>query len=305
MAAIDGTLAVMDTHPIQLTVSMLSGWSTSVSLSSSNTVSELQCTVKEALQVNASRFYLLHKGRSIETSIDNRDASASTLKEVGLFDGADVVIAIVSPLCGVEVPPCFKLELTALSPCKSSAFIMRYNIDVELKTSVARAEKWRKSDHDTIEIYTQEGAIRGSTQHWMRGDSPFERPLGFSMPLKDLLDSWLERAEPVQDEADLFWKSDAKPGPKVRSREGRRPSVDWKDAKPSEPFKTPSDNCIELVVQADMGFLRLSRVLLGADLKPIRAAIICDAPNHDMVEEYNVTMQPNCAASEEATVAST
>merc|ERR1712194_769773 len=183
---------------------------------------------------------------------------------------------------------------------------MGYTLAVDAPSNIVTVEKWRKNDHDAFTVNTATGVVQGYRQHWMGGDRPFEQKLGFEKPLADLLEEWSDRVTPLPAETDAlrFW---AQPGAAMAKDDPDRES-DEDDDQPSrgskadltkfrprrhdrQPpgwFESPSDDCVELVINAAMTFMTLLRVLLDADGNPIRAAVVMNCPNHDKVEEYTV-----------------
>merc|ERR1712194_324296 len=183
---------------------------------------------------------------------------------------------------------------------------MGFNATFEGRKRISSSAFIARNDHDAFTVNTATGVVSGYRQHWMSGDTPFERKLGFEKPLADLLEEWSDRVTPVPAETDAlrFWARPgaamAKDDPKRETDEdgdqSRRGSkADLTKFRPrrhnSQPpgwFESPSDDCVELVVNAHMTFMTLLRVLLDADGNPIRAAVVMDCPNHDKVEEYDV-----------------
>merc|ERR1719469_1305217 len=208
----------------------------------------------------------------------------------------------------IQVPPVFDATLEGRKRISSSAFIARYTLAVDAPSNTVEVEQWRKNDHDAFTVNTATGVVSGYKQHWMCGDRPFEHKLGFKKPLADLLEEWSAFMTHVPaDAATLrFWAlpgaAAAKDDPDRESDEDdagprRGSKADLTkfrprrhDGQPPGWFESPSDDCVELVVNADMTFMTLLRVLLDADGTPIRAAVVMDCPNHDKVEEYTVEL---------------
>merc|ERR1711920_397660 len=107
----------------------------------------------------------------------------------------------------MEVPSHFHLTLAGRKPCRSSAFTIRYEIGVDVPDNHVAVALWRKNDHDKFSIDTLAGTYKGTTQHYMCGEKPFEKPLGFNVPLVETLDRWVGHCEPVFEQTDRFWRT--------------------------------------------------------------------------------------------------
>merc|ERR1712187_270605 len=162
---------------------------------------------------------------------------------------------------------------------------------------------------DNHPIDTVAGTCTGFHQHWMCGQRPIETSLDLSVPLADLLGTWIARSEPPLDRADRFWKLpdtaaeekldesvEVAANSHVFSKRRGPSEFDITKCRPQHDtsvpgwFTAPSSECTELVVNATLSIMTLFRVLLDPQGRPIRAALLVSCPNHDEVEEYDVKL---------------
>mmetsp|Transcript_15996 Transcript_15996/g.32484 ORF Transcript_15996/g.32484 Transcript_15996/m.32484 type:complete len:302 (+) Transcript_15996:86-991(+) len=286
----------------QLTAHLLSGRSASVSLRPDSDVAELRSAMAAALGLDVEGLQLFHDGADILGS----GPLGRSLESLGISDGARLDVAVRSWTRPAQPPARSRLCLSAVSKARSSAFTGCFYLDIDTAASKATVEKWRKNDHDKFVYDTQLGTTTGYRQHWMTGSKEYEQPLGFSgVPLAELFDAWLGRVKPVFDDADRFWRvpvdasrdTDAEDDKldELQLRFQALCEADDKSSRtnprpPGKGFKAPSDDCTELLVDAQMPCFRLLRVLVGPDGMPIRAAIFTECPGHAVVEEYVVEM---------------
>lgn len=302
------TSCVLEKGSLTITASMLSGCSKSVTLPSQSSLADLQRAVVDAFPLGVHP-----RGVRIifgESDLLEKANEGKTLEEMGFTDGSRVQIG-VSCVTFMELPSRFTVELNAKKRARSSAFISLYNVRADIPANEVSVELWRKSDHDTFTFDTLAGICKGYTQHWMCGNTPFENQLDCNRPLAEILKSQLANAEPVFDKESRFWKSQDELADedtvgncdtlhehkrRMERQERLDKSGDFSGFRPkydsSVPgwFIAPAD-CTEVIINADMSFMKLFRVLLDEDGRPIRAAIYISNPNHDEVEEYDVVLK--------------
>jgi len=288
-----------DEQTLHITASILSGQQAAVALNSRSLVLQLQSDIAKAFALEPGYFQIF----SQDKDLSHESYAGLTLKMAELINGSHVDIVIRSCARPMKVPSSFHLCIKGRRPFRSSAFTIRYNVEVNVPENHVDVQLWRKSDHDSFHVDTQAGVVKGSTQHWMCGDSPVESTLDFKMPLSQLIEGLLGRCKPVFDKADRFWKSeeDISDAMQQPSQQHRRKNLrgdldiakcrpEYRSDQPPEWFTAPSADCTELVVNARLRFMTLFRVLLDMDGRPIRAAILVDCPNHDAVEDYDVQL---------------
>jgi len=308
----EGAAGCAEVADLRLTVSMFSGRTASLTVPSSSTLLQLQEAVEAALQIQG-RMQLLLGGRQLLPGGGGNGAEgAATLAEAGLTDGARLEVALSSSIRPMDVPDVCHLRLQSRKKCHSSAFTIRYDLRLDVPNSKVHVELWRRNDHDTLDFDTAKGVLEGVDQHWMCGNTPYTKALGFQEPLADLLRRQIEASEPVTDEAERFWR-EPKPeeeegaaGPEALAEAERsryqsyvsRDDEHWTAMKPPKhgapevqgSFVAPSRDCTELRVNVSMPFMKLARVLIDAEGLPVRVAVYTRAPNHDDVEEYLVAV---------------
>lgn len=333
----EGSAAVCG-RELRLTACMLSGRSVTFSLPESSTVAQLCSEIAKRLEVTGGTLQVLLDGKRVAPAGSGGDAEATagmaaSLVEAGLHDGARLQVALSRGVRPMEVPSSFRLSVRSRKACCSSAFIIDYRIEVDIPQSRAQVELWRKNDHDVLTFNTAKGILEGSRQHWMCGSTPFTATLEVCEPLRSLLERRIEGLAPVGSEADRFWLLPEEPAGgnvgdgsstaataagqegsepagrqrRVSPRRRRHSEEEWTSCTPergsrSDWFRAPSADCTELVVNISLPFMRLLRVLLDPDGRPVRAAVHTVAPNHDEVEEYDVVLKEvaPAAAPEEA-----
>jgi len=288
--------------PLNITASMLSGRSCSFTAFEHDSMLQLRHRISAGLGLEQCSMHLAHNGNALSES-----DRVSTVGEAGLVDGSHVEVGVRSWTKPMQVPPRCCLTLEARKRYASSAFTIRYVFAVDVANSEVGVQMWRKNDHDTYQFNTVLGTCKGRRQHWMCGDTPSERELGVSWPLADMLQDWLLHAMPVFAEADRFWKLPAEvevadPAEDKASITAKRRGWERYNAEefesarpiasPNVPgwFVAPSNDCTELVVNTSLSVIQLLRVLVDAQGRPVRAAVFTACPNHDQVEEYDVTL---------------
>merc|ERR1712136_435573 len=163
---------------------------------------------------------------------------------------------------------------------------IRYVIEANLAAGVTTVELWRKNDHDTLTFDTSAGTWAGSRQHWMTGECPFARELGFHEPLHEMLPRWLQSATPVLADSERLWRV---PGTCSGQQDG---SEDVPPRTNLLYFLAPSADCTELLVNATIPFVtHLERVLIDSEGRPIRAAMVGSQECKEYVEEYDVKLE--------------
>jgi hypothetical protein len=287
---------------VTLTGTMLSGREVSVTLPSQSFVAQLRCAFADA-------FGLEQHGEGLRMIFGSRDLSEVegqlTLEEAGLVHGSRLEVGLRSWVRPMEVPAKCRLTLQGRRRCRSSAFIIRYELTIDVPGNRIQAEKWRKHDHDYFDIDTFAGTTTGYRGHWMCGNTDVRDKLSIhDVALADMLEQWIGQCKPVFSEADRFWKSsdsldnDTHKGARQDKSQHVLARVDDCDIFQNKPqghapdwFAAPSPECTELIVNAKLPFMDLLRVLLDAKGRPIRAAVFAGCPNHDLVEEYDVDVK--------------
>lgn len=281
----DADVPQVDT--LHLTVSLLSGNTLPLSLQSGETVEALTRAAAALFSLDEKSVKLVHNDKELGAGPAGQQ---QTLREAGLCDGDMLQAVVRSPVRPMMPSNRFRLKLKHKSIGRSSSSVAEFRVKGDLSHSTVQLEVWRRSDHDEMTINTQEGTIQMTMQHWMTGEKVVTKPLGFSKPLRDLLESHLEKATLVTDDADRFWLlpgQDASSAPRAPPG-GRQRDEDWTTALPhrnsSDPISwlAPSADGAEFIVNVEIAkAIALLRVLVDGSGRPIRAAVA-----EDDAEEY-------------------
>lgn len=282
---------------MHLTVSTLSGATATLEVPCTCYLTELRAKIENVLEIPSEKQRLLLDER--EVPMDT--SKPTTVQEAGLYDRAQLDVVCCSWVMPMPYPKLFHLNLSTsrrrLLPAHggfSSAFIIMYDIKVDVPRSRAHVQQWRKNDNDRLEFDTIAGTYTGAHGHWMGGDSDISGSIAVARPMEELLQCGLGRLKPVLDEADRFWQlpaTDATEAPDTPQAPASKSAPGRPIQHPDMPgwFVAPSAECTEFQIDADLPFMMLSRVLIDIEGKPIRVALAGPPrPNSDPIEEYDV-----------------
>lgn len=297
---------------LHVQISSLAGTSAGLEVHSASTVSELREKVEEALGVPRERQRLVVGSRHLISGADG----CATMHDLGIADGADITVLTAFEAVPMAWPDQFSMSwVTSRKRVEggrgyhSSGFTIDYRINANLNTNRIAVEMWRKNDHDELAFDTQAGLLTGTRQHWMAGNTDFREDLLFRKPLRELLEGWQARAEVIREPTERFWRlpsevADAAAENQSAESSGDTLHFEWrtretalKDARPQRRgkssgwFQAPSEDCVELKVDASLPFACLARVLIDEEGRPVRVAMVKNpCPSHDWVEEYDVVI---------------
>jgi len=300
---------------LQLTIAMLSGESTSLTIGESATIAELGSLVEEQFGIP------LKQQRLQVSAFDFAPCGlegALSLTEAGICSGA-CIQAICSAVAAIAAfPPHFGIQcmssrerLGGQSVRRySSAFTIHYDVKANVPGGYVDVVKWRKNDNDQLRFDTKGGTLSGTTSHWMAGSSTFQDTFtsdtkDATTPLEDLLAHWIESATPVYDKRERFWKL---PDVEASVEDGENTCSEdqvfhvsdpsgklWPDHKFATGwFVAPDEDCSELRIEALLPSRigkKLLRVLVNKEGLPVRAALSETNPCHLAVEEYDLTLK--------------
>ncbi|CAE7200800.1 unnamed protein product [Symbiodinium natans] len=233
------------------------------------------------LRPTSAEAFLSEALTSLTSPSPSSPSSLSSLSSLSLT----VLHLGFTPLAAL--PPRFALRLTSTRTRAgeayrrmSSAFASLCYLRGDVDAHQLVVEPWRKNDHDQYIYDIKAHTVKATTSHWMSGSTEKTEALAHD-PLAELVQNWCAARCRRPDADQRFWRLETETAveptecePPCRVRKTR--------AEPGRPnyaavpgwFVAPAD-CTELVCEAAVGPVKILRLLVNQDGKPIRAALCC------------------------------